>query len=253
MISIAIANQKGGVGKTTIAFNLAWTLSQKKGVKVLCIDNDPQGNLTSSFLESPESLKSNIIRAYEGLELIPQAISKGLDFIGADIRLSSIAERGFQMTFRLKEYLENLSPESYDYAVIDSLPSFGNLHLAALTAAQYVLVPVRPSPYALYGMKDLFDTIDRAGKYMNPGLKVLGIVINKVDGRRLVMEREMEEIIRETYGGLVFKNTISRRVRYEESPVFQKSVIAYETKGVAAKEFRALSTEIVARIKKMEG
>jgi chromosome partitioning protein len=205
MIKLAIANQKGGVGKTTIAFNLAQILAERRGTKVLAIDNDPQGNLTSSFLENPAELKGNIFNAYEEKDLEPERISKSLDFLGSNISLAPEAERDFQIIFRLKESIEKLqntpSLKTYDYVVIDCLPSFGHLHLAALNAADYVVVPVKPSPYALAGMKDLFDTIKRIKKYFNPNIQVLGIIINQVDGRKLVMEREMEEALRESQIG----------------------------------------------------
>jgi chromosome partitioning protein len=252
MIKLAIANQKGGVGKTTIAFNLAQILSERPGTKVLAIDNDPQGNLTSSFLENAAELKANILDAYEEKELKPQRISNNLDFLGSNISLAPVAERDFQIIFRLKESIQKIqnppSLKTYDYVVIDCLPSFGHLHLAALNAVDYVVVPVKLSPYALAGMKDLFNTIERVKKYFNPNIMVLGIIINQVDGRKLVMEREMEEALRENYGDLVLKSKISKRVKLEESPAFQKSIIEYNAKGPAAAEFKALARELLQRI-----
>lgn len=154
MVIIAISNQKGGVGKTTIAFNLSHILASKRCFKVLAMDNDPQGNLTSSFFENKDDLKGNILNAYEGKPLEPESISNNLDFLGANISLAQVAERNFQIIFRLKEEIEKLQslPKSdpYDYIIIDCLPSFGNLHLAALTAADYVLIPVKPAPYGCH-------------------------------------------------------------------------------------------------------
>ena len=256
IITIAIANQKGGVGKTTIAFNLARIISTRRSTKVLAIDNDPQGNLTSSFLDNPDDLKGTIMKAYEGKPLVPEKLSSNLEFLGADINLAPVAERDFQVIFRLKESLDALESAagiaSYDYVIIDCLPSFGHLHLASLNAADYVLIPVKPAPYALAGMKDLLETIERTKKYMNPYLKVLGILINQVDGRGLVMEREMEELLREAYGELVLKSKIVKRVKVEESPAFQKSIGEYDPMGAAANEFKVLVREILQRLKRLE-
>ena len=188
-------------------------------------------------------------------------MSKNLYFIGSNIRLSTIAERDFQVIFKLKEALATFRkekpvgktgkpiPKPFDYTIIDCLPSFGHLHLAALNAADYVLIPVKPAPYALAGMKDLFATIDKAKKYFNPKLKILGIIINQFDGRKPVMEREMEAILRETYSDLVLKTKINKRVKIEESPAFQQGITAYDPKGPSAQEFKSLAREILRRIK----
>ncbi len=255
MITIAVANQKGGVGKTTIAFNLAQILAGQYKFKVLAIDNDPQGNLTSSFLENPSELKGNILNAYEGKALEPEKISDNLHFLGANITLAPVAERDFHVIFSLKESLENLNKSStahqYDYVIIDCLPSFSHLHLAALNASDYVLIPVKPAPYALAGMKDLFDIINKTKKHINPSLNILGIVINQVDGRKPILQREMEEAIRETYKRLVFKNMIYRRVKVEESPALQKPITQYNPNSPSAKEFRQFTKELLHRLKKI--
>jgi chromosome partitioning protein len=207
-------------------------------------------------LENPDKLRGLVLKAYEGKALAPEKLSPNLDFLGANIALAPVAERDFQVIFRLKESLYKLNLDSgitsYDYVIIDCLPSFGHLHLASLNAADYVLIPVKPAPYALSGMKDLLETIERTKKYMNPRLKVVGILINQVDGRSLVMEREMEELLRETYGDLVMKSKIAKRVKVEESPAFQKSIGEYNPKGASTKEFKALVGEILQRLKRVE-
>ena len=146
MVTIAVTNQKGGVGKTTIAFNLSQILATCHGKKVLVIDNDPQANLTSSFTE--EEAKSYIKDAYDDKHLAPELVSKNLSLVGADITLASVTERDFQVVFKLKESLERIKT-SYDFIIIDCLPSFGHLHLSALIAADYVLIPVKPAPIRL--------------------------------------------------------------------------------------------------------
>lgn len=252
MTIIAITNQKGGVGKTTIAYNLACILSSRRNTKVLAIDNDPQGNLTSSFLENPLPSEGNIVRAYENKTSAPQKLTNNLHLFGADISLAPVAERDFQVIFRLRECLNNLQSKTgaYDYVLIDCLPSFGHLHLAALHAADAVLIPVKPAPYALSGMKDLLGTIEKTRRYFNPELEILGIVINQVDGRGLVMEREMEETLREAHGSLVFKTTIPKRIRIEESPAFQQSITRYNSGGASARVFETFTDEFVRRTRK---
>jgi len=251
MITIAIANQKGGVGKTTISYNLAAMIAHwKPRLRVLAIDNDPQGNLTSSFLENPEQLTANILDAYNDKPIIPRQISKNLYLFGSNIALAPVAERDFQVVFRLKDALGMLQ-DQFDYAIIDCLPSFGHLHLAALNAADCVLIPVKPSPYALAGMKDLLSTVKQAKKYFNPKLKILGIIINQVDGRKPVMEREMEKVLRETYKNMVLKAKINKRVKVEESPAFQQAITTYDPNGPASKEFKTVTREILRRISRL--
>jgi chromosome partitioning protein len=256
MVTIAVVNQKGGVGKTTIAFNLAQILANQHGQNILAVDNDPQANLTSSFIEWHVEKKANIITAYDDKPLMPQPISNSIKLLGSDTNLAAVAERDFSVIFRLKESLKALQTipdsKSFDFTIIDCLPSFGHLHLAALTAADYVLIPVKPAPYALAGMKDLFETIKKAKKYFNTELKILGIVINQADGRKPIIEREMEKALREAYSELVFKTKINKRVKFEESPAFQQSITHYSPKGPAAKEFEALTAEILQRLRHHE-
>ena len=185
MVTIAIANQKGGVGKTTLALNLAQLLSRKHRIKVLSIDNDPQGNLTGSLISNTEGFDGEILYAYDDNPLQPVRITKSLYLLEANINLAPVAEREFSVIFKLKEAIGNLSttngPE-FDYILIHCLPSFGHLHLAALNAADYVLIPVKPAPYALAGLSDLLKTIEKTRKYFNPTLKIIGIVINRKKG-----------------------------------------------------------------------
>jgi len=252
MKRIAITNQKGGVGKTTVSFNLAKGLALE-GFRVLAVDNDPQGNLTCSFLENPlESLTANILDWYEGRPVVPQVISENLHLIGAEISLARVAEKAFDVVFGLKEGLEQFQGK-YDFVIIDCLPSFGHMHLAALIAADYALIPVKPSPYGLHGIRDLLNTIRKAKDRLNPALEVLGILVSLIDSRKLVMEREIEEGLRGAYGKLVFDAKLAKRVKVEESPGFQTSIFEYEPGGASAVEFKAFISEFLKRLKGQEG
>jgi chromosome partitioning protein len=248
MITIAISNQKGGVGKTTIAFNLAKILSKRRKTRVLAVDNDPLGNLTSSLLENSNNYTGNVLNIYDDKPFEPIGISNSLSVLCSNINLAPVAEREFQVIFKLKEGLVKLGSK-FDFAIIDSVPSFGHLHLASLSAADYVLIPVKPDPYALTGMEGLLKTIEKTKKYFKSDLQLLGIVINQVDGRNPVIEREMETALREAYGKLVLKTKINKRIKVVESPTFQKAIIDYDSKGLAAKEFKAMTGEILKRIK----
>lgn len=245
MNTIAIANQKGGVGKTTITFNLAKCLAQK-GYKVLAIDNDPQGNLTSAMLEDPTSLTANILSVYEEQGgLVPHTVSPNLDLIGATIRLSKVMDGGFETIYKLKEGVNSLK-EQYDFMLVDSLPSFGYLNMAALNVAEYLLIPVEPGKFALEGMQDLFSTIDKMQKRLNPRLQVLGIILNKIDNTNIT--QITEKALRETYSNLVFKTMFSRRTKVKESPSFNQSITEYDPKGEPALQFNQFVKEFLERL-----
>jgi chromosome partitioning protein len=247
MAIIAIANQKGGVGKTTIAFNLAKGLA-KRQYKTLAIDNDPQGNLTGAFLDNPTTLKADILNIYEkdNPKLAPHPIDKNLSLIGANIHLSKIADSDFEVIFKLKEGLEPIK-EMYDFILIDCLPSFGYLNMAALNAADFVLIPTKPAPFAFMGLKDLFETIDKVQRRLNKGLKVIGIVLNLVEGRKTTMGSELEDVLRASYEDLVFQTRLNKAVKLEESPSFSQSIMEYDPKGRTSQQFKELIDEFLRK------
>ncbi|MDZ7760126.1 MAG: ParA family protein [Desulfovermiculus sp.] len=248
MITIAVANQKGGVGKTTIAFNLTHILASRKK-RILCVDNDAQAHLTGSFLPQKSDLSASIVQAYENKMVRPQKISKYIHLIGSDARLAQVTDGDIETIYLLRDTLHKLKAEraGYDYVIIDCLPSTSYIQMAALTAADYVLIPVKPAPYALKGMVDFLNQVEKLKKRLNPTLKILGIVINQADGRKPNLERDMEEALREQYGGLVFQTKVNKRVNVAASPAFQQPITAYEPKSPAAKEFRDLAKEVISR------
>ena len=251
MSIIAVNNQKGGVGKTTIAFNLLKGLAER-GYQVLAIDNDPQGNLTSAFLEDPTELKADILDIYQNTANVePEKISDNLYLIGSTIHLAKPSDSDFDIIFRLKEGIEGLNKD-FDFIFIDCLPSFGYLNMAALNASNYVLIPVKPAPFALAGIKDLFDTIDKVKNRLNQGLKVLGIILNLVEGRKTTIGDELEGVLRETYKSLVLKTRIGKSVKLEESPAFGQSIMEYDPKGKQTVQFNKLLDEFLDRHEKQK-
>lgn len=247
---IAISNQKGGVGKSCITFNLAMELAGQ-GFRTLIIDNDPQGNLSSVFFDSPEEIKSNINNIYSSNDYqpTPQNVSRNLDLIGADIRLAMVIQNELDIIYRLKESLNRIK-KKYDFILIDCLPSFGHLLTAAFNAANYVLIPVKPSPFDIYGLNDLLLSINNIKKRINPDLDILGIILNMVDGRKTTLADMLEQNIRSSYNDLVFSGTIPKSVKFEECLLNKESVINYAPNTKIASEFHRFFQEFLTRVKK---
>lgn len=245
---IAIANQKGGVGKTTITFNLSKELAHR-GYSVLAIDNDPQGNLTSAFLADPEAMQADVLSFYKNeYDISPQSIEERLDLIGASIQLATVPDSDVLAVSSLQEGIKSLE-RKYDFVLIDCLPSLGLLSLAALTAAQHVLIPMKPAPFALKGSKDLFTTIERVKRKMNPKLNVLGIVLNLVEGRVTTMGDQLESVIRGQYGEQVFETKLAKGTKLEESPAFNQSISEYDQRSKGASQFSDFTDEFLKRLK----
>ena len=251
---IAIANQKGGVGKTTTAVNLAVALAQS-GQRILLIDLDPQGNATSGLTPEPvkpgatsgtiyESLVSRrpltqIVReSRPSLYLAPSST----DLVGAEIELATIAGR----ERRLKAELEGES-DKYNYVLIDTPPSLGLLTLNALVAADSVLVPMQCEYYALEGLSSLLATIRRVNAALNPQLELMGVVLTMFDPRnRLSHEISLE--VNKHFPERVFQSVIPRNVRISESPSHGLAVLEYDPKSVGAEAYRLLALELLERL-----
>ncbi len=243
---IALANQKGGVAKTTTTLNLGVALAER-GMRVLAVDLDPQGNLTMSQGLDPDDLERSMFDVLVHKTPIADVVVErevdlavsSIDLAGAELALSS-------MIGRERALQKALLPVrgSYDYILIDTPPSLGLLTINALTAADGVIVPVQCEYLSLRGLIQLENTLTMIRENLNPDVRIQGILPTMFDGRTL-HAREAVEILQENFGGLVFDTKIRKTIRYAEAPVKGTSVLKYDSKGNAAKAYRDLAGEVL--------
>ncbi len=250
--TIAILNQKGGVGKTTTTLNLAAYLS-KRGKTVLVVDLDPQGNATSGLGEAKNNLETSIYDVLFSRAATHQAIKetnlKNLYLLPANAQLAAseveLADTT-QREFKLKMALKGLD---YDYILIDCPPSLGLLSVNALTAAEYVLVPVQTEYYALEGLGQLLEVIQRVNAGLNPGLQLLGVVMTMHDSRTSLSDQVVDEI-KKHFGSKLMDTIIPRNVRLAEAPSHGKTIVEHDKWSKGARSYKALAKEIETRVKK---
>jgi chromosome partitioning protein len=249
---IAIANQKGGVGKTTTAVNLAAAFA-RKGRRVLLLDLDPQGNSSISFLQQSSIYASAYDMMVDGDTDLKGYVYKspieGLSIIPAKINLAKLESKlvgDFDAPFRLKDRLESLRKE-FDAIFIDTPPTLGLITVNALVAATHVLIPIQSSYFALEGTDDLLETIEKVKARPNPDLRVLGVVVTLFD-KRTTLAREVYEQIRNVFGTQMFETVITKSVRLEEAPAYRESIFSFAPQSSGAFEYAKLCEEVMGRV-----
>ena len=249
--TIAVANQKGGVGKTTTAVNLATALAATK-MRVLLIDIDAQGN-ASTGLDIEKEIKSNtvydlLINDVKASDAVVSTQIPGLDLLPASMHLAGAELELLDAEYResrLANSLEEITG-NYDYVLIDCPPALGLLTLNALCAAHSVLVPLQCEFYALEGLSHLIRTIERVRQSFNPQLEIQGVVLTMFDRRNNLSDMVAHDV-REHFGDKVFKTVIPRNVRISEAPSFGKPVLLYDWRCKGSKAYIHLASEILKR------
>ncbi len=249
---LAFSNQKGGVGKTTSAVNVALSLAVSE-IKTLLIDLDPQANATTGLSDLVVEEKNNIYDAILGNETVKNCITKTSfshldiitstnDLVGAEIELVGVMAREYQ----LKKALKNIE-KKYDIIIIDCPPSLGLLTINALTASSAIVIPIQCEYYALEGLGQLLNTVRLVQRHLNKKLEITGILMTMYDGR-LNLSKQVVEEVNSFFKEKLFKTFIHRNVRLSEAPSFGKPALLYDANSTGAQNYMTLTEEILQRV-----
>ena len=249
---LAFSNQKGGVGKTTSAVNVALSLAVTE-VKTLLIDLDPQANATTGLSELFENSKKNIYEVILGGESVSDSITNttfscldiitsNSDLVGAEIELVSVMAREYQLQKAL-----NTIKSNYDIIIIDCPPSLGLLTINALTASNAIVIPIQCEYYALEGLGQLLNTVRLVQRHLNKNLEITGILMTMYDGR-LNLSKQVVDEVNSFFKEKLFKTFIHRNVRLSEAPSFGKPALLYDANSTGAQNYMNLTEEILQRV-----
>ena len=249
---LAVANQKGGVGKTTTAINLSAGIALR-GRKTLLMDLDPQANTTLAFFD-PTEIQGSVYDIFvdpaaELAKIVRPTKDPNLCVVPSRLALARLEQQlagQFDAPFKLKDALAPVLKD-FEYVVLDTPPALGILTVNALVASTHLIVPIQAAYFAIEGTDDLLETYARIRSRPNPDLKVLGVVITLFD-KRTNISRDTHEQIRAVFGTALFKTRISKNVRLEESPAYKETIFNYAPKSPGAEEYRRLSAEVIQRV-----